>query len=67
MSRVRGKTKKVITNDMMVSSPEVDVDGIKDGKEREPPRNAIDNCLFPIREELVNDSTEKKNVDERPL
>jgi hypothetical protein len=67
LSTVRGKTKKVVTNDIMLSSPEVDVDGIEDGKERKPPRDAIDNCLFAIGEELVNDSTEKKNVDERPL
>ena len=51
----------------MTSGPEVDVDGIEDGKEREAPRDAIDNCFFAIREELVYDSPEKKNVNKGPL
>ena len=51
----------------MTTSPEVDVDGIEDGKERESPRDAIDNYSFTLREELVYDSTEKKKVNERPL
>ena len=51
----------------MATSPEVDVDRIEDGKERETPRDAIDNYSFALREELVYDGTEKKKVNERPL
>lgn len=67
VSKVGRRTKKVVTKDVVTSSPEVDVDGIEDGKEREPPRDTIHNCLLAIREELVYNSTEKKNMDERPL
>ena len=51
----------------MTIRPEVDVDGIEDGKERESPRDAIDNYFFTLREELVYDSTKEKEVNERPL
>jgi len=54
------------SNDVVTSSPKVDVDGIEDGKEWESPRDAIDNCSLAFREELVYDSTEKEDVDERP-
>jgi len=60
------KESKDESRDVMTSSPEVDVDGIEDGKERESPGNAIDNCSFAIRAELVYDSTEKEKVNERP-
>ena len=51
----------------MTTSPEVDVNGIEDGKEWESPRDAIDNYSFTLGEELVYDSTEKKKVNKRPL
>lgn len=51
----------------MATSPEIDVDGIEDGKERESPRDAINNYSFTFREELVYDSTEKKKMNKRPL
>jgi hypothetical protein len=60
------KESKNESRDVMTRSPEVDVDGIEDGKERESPRDAIDNYSFTLREELVYDSTEKKKVNERP-
>jgi len=60
------KQSKDESRDVVTSSPEVDVDGIEDGKERESPRDAIDNYSFTIREELIYDSTEKKEVNERP-
>lgn len=50
----------------MRTSPEVDVDGIEDGKERESPSDAIDNYFLTLREELVYDCTEKKKMNERP-
>jgi hypothetical protein len=67
LRKVGRKTGRVVTRDVVTSSPEVDVDGIKDGKECESPRDAIDNYSFTIREELIYDSTEKKEVNERPL
>lgn len=51
----------------MTSGPEIDVDGIEDGEERESPRNAVDDCFLALREELIYDSTEKKNMNKRPL
>jgi len=60
------KERKDESKDVVTSSPEVDVDGIEDGKEREPPRDTINNCFLAIREELVYNSTEKQSMDERP-
>jgi len=57
----------VVTKDVMTSSPEINVDGIEKGDERESPSNAVNNCFLAIGEELVNDSTKKKDVNERPL
>jgi len=54
------------SNDIMTSGPEIDVDGIEDGEERESPRNAVDDCFLALREELIYDSTEKKNMNKRP-
>lgn len=39
----------------MIGGPEVDIDGIEDAEEREPPGNAIDDYFFACREELVDD------------
>lgn len=61
-----GRANKVATKDIMMSNPQVDVDGIENGEERESPRNAINNCFLAFREELVYDSTEEKQVNERP-
>jgi hypothetical protein len=40
--------------------------GIQDAKEREAPRNSIDDYFLARGGELVDDSTQKKQVDERP-
>jgi hypothetical protein len=50
----------------MTMGPEVNIDSIEDRKERESPRDAIDNNSFTIGEELIYDSTEKKKVNKRP-
>jgi len=60
------KESKDEGSDVMRMSPEVDVDGIEDGNERESPRDAINDYSFTIGEELVYDSTEKKKVNKRP-
>jgi len=51
---------------VVMGSPQVDVDGIQDCEKREAPRNAIDDDRFSAREELVNDSEKEKKVDKRP-
>lgn len=51
---------------VVVASPQVDIDGIQDGQERETPRHAIDNNGLSAGEELVNDRAQKKKMDERP-
>jgi hypothetical protein len=66
LRKVKRKTRLVFTRNVMRTSPEVDVDGIEDGKEWESPSNAIDNYFLALREELVYDCTEKKNVNKRP-
>lgn len=40
--------------------------GIQDAKEREAPRYSIDDYFLARGGELVDDSTQKKQVDERP-
>lgn len=52
--------------DVMVRSPQVDIDGIQDGEKREAPRNAIDDDRLSGREELVNDGEKEEKVDKRP-
>jgi hypothetical protein len=39
----------------VIGGPQVDIDGIEDAEEREPPGNAIDDCFVACREELVDD------------
>lgn len=52
--------------DIVVGPPKVDVDGVQNSQEREAPGNRIDNDMLAIGEELVDDSSKKQNVDERP-
>jgi hypothetical protein len=52
--------------DSVPHGPEVDVNSIEDGQERETPANAIDDHLFAGCEELVDDRAEQKEVDEGP-
>jgi len=54
------------SRDVIRMSPEVDVDGVEDGKERESPGDAINDYSLTLGEELVYDSTEKKKVNKRP-
>jgi hypothetical protein len=55
-----------LTPHVVVASPQVDVDGIQDGQERETPRHAIDNDGLTAGEELVNDCAQKEKMDKRP-
>lgn len=56
----------LLTPDVVVTSPQVDVDCIQDCKKREAPRDAVDNYGFSAREELVDDRAEEEKMDERP-
>ena len=44
----------------------MDVDGVEDRKEREAPRDAVDDGRLALREELVDDGAEQEEVDEGP-
>jgi len=46
--------------------PEIDVDGVEDGEEGETPRNGVYDNHLSGREELIDDSAEKEDMDERP-
>lgn len=50
------------TDDVVLVSPQVDVDGVQNTKEREAPRDTIDNGLLASWEELVDDSTWPKKM-----
>ena len=54
------------TDDVVVPGPNVDVDGVEDGEEREPPADAVDDDLLSALKELVDDGAEEKEVDEGP-
>jgi len=53
-------------DDVMLMSPEIDVDGVENSQEREAPGDAIDDDLFSGGEELVDDCGEEEKVDKRP-
>lgn len=53
-------------DDVMLVGPNVDVDRVEDGEEREAPRDAIDDDALAAGEELVYDSAEKQEMDKRP-
>jgi hypothetical protein len=54
------------TDDVMLMSPEIYVDGVENSQEREAPGDAIDDDLFSGGEELVDDCGEEEKVDKRP-
>jgi len=56
----------VHTDDVMVGSPEVDIDCIEDAEQGEAPWDTVDNGAFAAGEELVDDSAGQEDVDQRP-
>jgi len=46
--------------DIIVPSPELDVDSVQDTEQREAPRHAVDDDSLSMREELVDDGAEEK-------
>jgi len=53
-------------DNVVLSSPDVDINTGKDGQEREAPGDAIDDGAFTGREELVNNESEEEQMDEGP-
>lgn len=62
----RDKKGKDECPDIVAAAPKVDVNGIQYNEQRETPGNAVDNDMLARSEELVNDSSEKKEVDQSP-
>lgn len=54
------------TDDVVVMSPERDICRVQHSKEREPPRDAVNDHLLPSIEELIDDGSEKQEMDEGP-
>ena len=50
----------------MVGGPEVDVDGVEEREEREAPGDTVNDDSLAVVEELVDDGSEKQEVNERP-
>lgn len=57
---------KEFTCDVIVGSPEVDVDGVEETQESEPPRNSVDDDTLALGEELVDNSPKQKDVNNGP-
>jgi len=51
------------SDDVMLTSPEIDVDGVEDSKEGEAPGDGIDDDMFSGREELVDDCPQEEEMD----
>ena len=63
---ISARRPAVHTYDVTVASPEIDVDSIKNSQKGETPRNTINDYRFSGREELVDNSSKKEDVDQRP-
>ncbi len=50
----------------MMACPDVNVNGIEDTEERETPRDSIDDDLLASGEELVDDGSQEKEMNEGP-
>jgi hypothetical protein len=54
------------SDDVMVADEQVNVDGVEHTKQRKTPGNAVDDDAFTSIEELIDDGTEEKKVNEGP-
>jgi len=52
--------------DVVVVTPHMDINGVQDTEERETPGDMVDDDMFPIGEELIDDSSQQKDVDQGP-
>jgi len=53
-------------DDVMLTSPDVDVDGVEGSEEREAPADTVDDGAFSVGEELVDHCAAEKEVDQGP-
>lgn len=54
------------TCDVIVTSPEIDVEGVEDTKEREPPGDTVNDNKLASGAELVDDGPKKQEMDDGP-
>lgn len=60
------RCRAVRTNDVVMPSPNIHVNGVQDCEEGEPPADSIDNDLLAALKELIYDGTEEEEVNEGP-
>jgi hypothetical protein len=63
---LRAGGNHVHTNNIVMGSPNIDIDSVEDGEEGEAPRNAVNNNLLSLREELVDNRSQQEDVNQRP-
>lgn len=54
------------SDDVVATAPDADVDGVEDDEEWETPVDTVDDDLLARLEELVDDGSEKEEVNDRP-
>ena len=55
------------TYDIVLPVPNVYINRIENCKQWEAPGNSVNNYAFSLREELINNSPEQEEMDERPV
>jgi len=60
------KERKDKRPNVMVVSPQGDIDSIQKAEEGETPGNGVDDHRFARREELIDDGSKQKQMDQRP-
>ena len=50
----------------MTSRPNMHIDGVQNTQQRETPGNAINDDLFTGGEELIDDSAQEQEMNQRP-
>lgn len=62
----RDEKRKDEGDDVVLVDPDVNVDRIKDGQEREAPRDTVNEDTLAAGEKLVDNGAEKQQMNERP-
>lgn len=60
------KKREYESDNVVMACPEVNVDGGQNTEEGKTPGDTINDDVFPSGEELVDNSTEKEDVNEGP-
>jgi hypothetical protein len=66
LAHIRKYQEKLIegrTENIVIRSPKVDINGIENTQQWKTPRNPIDNDLFSVRGKLVDDGTQEEKVN----